>query len=268
MKNIFVIIFSLVIVLAGSVCNAQTKVEISKPRLVLEEDQINIHYDILNSSRTDIFRIWIEITDSTGNYIPALSLSGDIGENVKGGSDKMITWDYVADNIYPETGIYVQINAEIITHIEADDIIIPDKVPDIKISRAVVIAQSMVFPGWGLSRINKGKPHWLKGVAGYGCLAASFVYNRKAVSSYEDYLNASGIDETDKFYENSVKEDNLSEIFAYTAAGIWVMDLIWTIAGSSGLRKEPEYSQVKKISVYPVYEPSMRAQMVTVTYTF
>jgi len=251
-------------VLTGSVCHGQITAKISKPRLELEDDHINIHYDILNSLQTDIFRIWIEITDSTGNYLPALSLSGDIGENVRGGNDKMITWDYAADSLYPEAGIFVQINAEILTITEAADIIIPEK----KISRAGVIAQSMVFPGWGLSRINKGKPHWIKGVAGYGCIAASVVYNKKAVSSYEDYLDASDIGETDKFYKNSVKEDNLSELFAYAAAGIWIMDLIWTIAGSSKLNKEPSYSQAKKISVYPVYKPSMRAQMVTVTYTF
>ena len=266
MKDIIIFICSLVIVLTGSVCHAQTTVKISKPRLELEEDHLNIHYDILNSSQKDIFRIWIEITDSTGNYIPALSLSGDIGENVKGGNDKMITWDYSADNIYPETGIYVQINAEIQTDIEEDDLIID--IPDNKISRAVVIGQSMVLPGWGLSRINKGKPHWLKGVAGYGCIAASIIYNRKAVSSYEDYNDSSDIGERNEFYNNSVKEDNLSEIFAYTAAGIWLTDLIWTIAGSSKLNKEPSYSHAKRISVYPVYKPSLRAQLVTVTYTF
>ncbi len=264
MKDKYIFMCTLVIILTGSVCNAQTKAEISKPSLQLEGDHINIRYDILNSVRTDLFRIWIEITDSTGNYIPALSLSGDVGENVRGGKNKMIRWDYAADSIYPESGIFVQINAEILTTIETTDIIQQDK----RISRAAVIAQSMVFPGWGLSRINKGKPHWLKGVAGYGCFAASFVYNRKAVSSYDDYLDAYDAGDRDTFYNNSVKEDNLSEIFAYTAAGIWIMDLIWTIAGSSKLNMEQNYNQAKRISVYPVYQPSMRAQMVTVTYTF
>ncbi|MBN1387220.1 MAG: hypothetical protein JW965_02165 [Bacteroidales bacterium] len=264
MKDIIIFICSLAIVLTGSVCHAQTKAKISKPRLELEDNQINIRYDILNSLETDIFRIWIEITDSTGNYLPALSLSGDIGDDVKGGNDKMITWDYASDNIYPEAGIYVQINAELLTTVEATDIILQDK----KISRAAVIGQSMVFPGWGLSRVNKGKPHWIKGLAGYGCIAASVVYNRKAVTSYEDYEDTSDFSERNEFYNNSVREDNLSELFAYAAAGIWIMDLIWTVAGSSKLNRGPNYGQAGRISVYPVYEPSMRAQMVTVTYTF
>jgi len=264
MKSIFIFVFSLTLVLTGPVCHAQTKAKISKPRLQIEGDHINIHYDILNSVQSDLFRIWIEITDSTGNYIPALSLSGDVGENVRGGNNKMIAWDYAADGVYPESGIYVQINAEIVTVTETADIIQQDR----RISRAAVVAQSVVFPGWGLSRINKGKPHWLKGVAGYGCIGASVVYNRKAVSSYDNYLDAYDAGERDTFYNNSVKEDNLSEILAYTAAGIWIIDLIWTIAGSSKLNMEPNYGQTKKISVYPVYQPSMRVQMVTVTYTF
>jgi len=75
-----------------------------------------------------------------------------------GGNNKKITWDFAADNIYPETGIYVQVNAEILTSAETAKIIRPVK----SISRGGIILQSLVFPGWGLSRINRGKPHWLK----------------------------------------------------------------------------------------------------------
>ena len=264
MKKTFIFIFSLVLFFNNPFCHAQTAVKISNPRLELEDNHINIFFDILNSRQTDKFRIWIEITDSTGNNLAASSLSGDIGENVSGGNNKMITWDYAADSIYPETGIYVQVNAEILASTETAEIIIPDN----KISRGGVILQSLVLPGWGLSRINKGKPHWLKGVAGYGCIAASVVYNKKAVSSYNDYCNALEISEIDKLYKNSVRQDNLSEIFAYTAAGIWMIDIIWTIAGSSKLNNEQNYGQVKRFSVYPVYEPHMRVQMVAFTYTF
>lgn len=264
MKKTFIIIFLLVLFLNNPFCIAQPTVKISKPRLELEDNHINIFFDILNSRQTDIFRIWVEITDSTGNNIAARSLSGDIGDNVRGGDEKKITWDYAADRIYPETGIYVQVNAEIITTIQSKDM----KMPEIKISRGGAILRSTVFPGWGLSRINKGKPHWIKGVAGYGCIAASVIYNRKAVSSYDDYDKSEDISQRDKLYNNSVKQDNLSEIFAYTAAGIWMIDLIWTIAGSSKQKNETNFSQARRFSVYPVYEPHMRAQMVTFTYTF
>ena len=188
-----------------------------RSRLELIDNYINIFYDILNTDRSVKFKIWVEITDSTGNKLNAQSLSGDIGENVNGGNDKKITWDLTNDSIYPDAGVYIQVNAEIIKPVNS-------------IRRGGVFLKSLVFPGWGLSSMNKGKPHWLKGVAGYGCLAAAVVYNKKAISSYDDYLINDDLNEADTYYDNSVKYDNLSEIFAYTAIGIWVTDLIWTIA--------------------------------------
>jgi len=230
----------------------------------MKDNNINIYYDILNSRQTDKFKIWVEITDSTGNNVDARSLSGDIGENVSGGNNKKITWDLTADSIYLDAGIYVQVNAEILTSAETVEIARPVK----SISRGGVILQSLVFPGWGLSRINKGKPHWLKGVAGYGCIAASIIYNKKAISSYDDYLQSNDIQDTETFYDNSVKEDNLSEIFAYTAIGIWVTDFIWTIAGSSKLNNDTKYSQVKGFSIKTVYEPRVHAPLVALRYNF
>ncbi len=155
-------------------------------------------------------------------------------------------------------------NAEILTSPETAEII----KPGMRINRGGVIFQSLVFPGWGLSRINKGKPHWLKGVAGYGCIAASVVYNKKAISSFDDYLISNDLNKADTYYDNSVKYDNLSEIFAYTAIGIWVTDFIWTIAGSSNLNNELGYSQAKGFSIKTVYEPRTQIPMVALRYTF
>ncbi|MCK4346428.1 MAG: hypothetical protein KAX05_14185 [Bacteroidales bacterium] len=265
MRKTFIFIFTLLFLfLTNLFCFAQTTVRLSKPRLELKDNHINIFYDILNSKQTDKFKIWVEITDSTGNKLNARSLSGDIGEIVSGGNNKKITWDLASDSIYPETGIYVLVNAEILTSPETAEIIKPVK----KINRGGVIFQSLVFPGWGLSRVNKGKPHWLKGVAGYGCIAASVVYNKRAVSSYNNYLNTNDLREIETFYDNSVKEDNLSEVFAYAAIGIWVTDFIWTIAGSSKLSNDPKYNQVKGFSIKTVYEPRAHAPMVALRYNF
>ena len=264
MKNSFIFFITLFLLFFNSFCYAQEAVKLSKPRLELIDNYISIFYDILNTDPSDKFKIWVEITDSTGNKVNAQSLSGDIGENVNGGNDKKITWDIAADKFYPETGIYVQVNAEILTSPETAEIIKQDK----RINRGGVIFQSLVIPGWGLSRINKGKPHWLKGVAGYGCIAASVAYNKKAISSYDDYLIINDSNESETYYDNSVKYDNLSEIFAYTAIGIWVTDFIWTIAGSSNLNNEPGYSQAKGFSIKTVYEPRAQIPMVALRYNF
>ncbi len=112
MKNSFLFFITLFLLFFNSFCFAQETVKLSKPRLELIDNYINIFYDILNTDKSVKFKIWVEITDSTGNKVNARSLSGDIGENVIGGNDKKITWDIAADNFIPETGIYVQVNAE------------------------------------------------------------------------------------------------------------------------------------------------------------
>lgn len=265
MRKTSIFIFALLFLFLTNIsCFAQTTVKISKPRLELIDNNINIFYNILNSSQTDKFKIWIEITDSIGNRIDAQSLIGDIGENVSGGSNKKITWDIKADSIYLDAGIYIQVNAEVLTPAETVEIGKPVK----RINRGGSIFRSIVFPGWGLSVINKGKPHWLKGLACYGCIAASIIYNKKAISSYDDYLNTYNLQDIDEFYNNSVKEDNLSEIFGYAAIGIWVIDFIWTVAGSSKLNNDPGYSQSKGFSINTVYEQQAHAPTIVLRYNF
>ncbi len=259
-KTLIILAF---LVSSGLFCNAQPQTNLSTPQLELIGNQIYISYDIINSTANDVFRVWIEVTDSTGNKIPAKSLRGDIGKNIGGGNNKKIVWNFEVDNVYLEGGLYVQVYAEKLTPVVSEEGIKPDK----SISRGGIIFRSALFPGWGLSKIGKGKAHLLKGVIGYGSIAASVYYNKKAISSYDDYLNATDIqDET--FYNNSVKEDNMSEIFAYTAIGIWVIDLVWTIAGSKELKKESNYSQIKGFSIQTIYDPRANAPLVAFRYKF
>jgi len=246
-------------------CFAQIPVKLSTPYLEIKANTVNIYYNIINSSEANKFNIWVEITDSTGNKINAHSLYGDLGNNVGGGNNKMITWDFVRDSILNDTGIYIQIYAEPLPQEKAEEII-----PSVRkeIHPGLTVFQSILFPGWGLSRINKGSPHWIKGLTGYGLIATSIIYNRKAISSYNDYLNASDIQVVDELYKNSVKQDNISEICAYTAIGIWVIDLVWTLADSSKLKKNNKYSQIKGFSINPEYEPYTKMPVFAFRYTF
>lgn len=251
---------------------AQTDVKLSKPQLELHANNINIYYDILNSSPTDKFRIRLEISDSTGNAIYAKFISGDIGDNVSGGSDKTIIWNFVADSIFLDNGIYVQVYAENISIIVPPDVTesqLPAEDAELNsgLNRGRIVFQSLIFPGLGLSRI-KGNPHWLKGVVGYGCLAASYMYNKQAVSSYDDYLNTESLTDQDRFYNNSVEEDNLSEIFTYGAIGIWVLDFVWTFAGSSEFTKNQGYSQLESFSIKTVYNSRVHTPMLALSYNF
>jgi len=90
---------------------AQSVIEVSRPELSIKDQEILIAYDILNSSESDKFSIRVEIADAKGRFIDARSLSGDVGEHVKGGFNKQVIWDIEADSIYLDEEIFIQVYA-------------------------------------------------------------------------------------------------------------------------------------------------------------
>lgn len=247
----------------------QTTVKLSKPRLELSDSVINIYYDILNSDQAIKFRVWIEVTDSTENKIIPKSISGDIGEDVTGGSNKKISWSFVADSIYLDHGLYIQVYSELIPT-EINKVAVTQEAfkPEKEIRRGGVIFQSLLFPGWGLSRINRGQPHWIKGIAGYGLIASSVLNNKKAVLNYNNYLDSDNSSDSDNYFNSSLKKDTFSKVFAYSAIGIWVIDAIWTISGSSKLTNNKYTGQSAKILIYPVYDLDLQTSMVALKLNF
>ena len=242
---------------------------LSKPRLQLKDDKIEIYYDIIDSIPKSKYKVWIDVSDSTQNKIIPRSIAGDLGASIPGGLNKVIIWNFVDDSIYLDNGVYVQVHAELILPPKVEEVQPTEaKKSEKEIKRSVLVLQSVIFPGWGLSRINKGKPHWLKGVASYGCVLTSYVYNMKAVTSYNSYLNSEDQNKQDVFYNAAVKEDNISGIFKYSAIGIWVIDFIWTVAGSSKLKESPITNNIDRVFLFPTYEPNNNVSMMTIRYRF
>ena len=90
---------------------AQDEISVSQSSLKFLNDRLIIKYDILGSKPEDRFRVWLEITDSTGAKIAARFLYGDIGDEVPGGLQKQIIWDLAADSLYLNMDINVEIFA-------------------------------------------------------------------------------------------------------------------------------------------------------------
>jgi hypothetical protein len=282
-------LWTVLVALAGSLCAAQTTVEVSDPVIQLVGNTIHITYDILHSTPQDKFNIELAITDENGNAIDAKALSGDIGENVSGGSNKQITWDLEADHIYLDEYILVQINAYAIqppvpaaipresekvqeeqeTGTEGKTLTqepSPLK-PSKTYNRTGIILQSVALPGLGLSRVT-GKPHWLRGVAGYGCIAGSVILNRQAVKNNDQIEDLVYYDDIQQAYNKSLQQDNISEILAYAAIGIWVTDIIWNIAGTKDLHKASYSAEAAGFSIGSKIDAYTRAPLISVTYRF
>ena len=269
-------------------------VEVSDPRPELLDNAIHISYDILNSDPTDKFIVWLSVHDEAGNEVNARALSGDIGDMVYGGNNKVIIWDLSEDQIEMEAMIYFKVHIEEIPPPEPVVVIPPDETeekeeavkndqppePEARdntdnaiqegareFNRAGIIIQSLALPGLGLSRV-KGKPHWLRGVAGYGCLAGAVVMNRKAINTYEGIFWEYNSGQKDDLYQQSLSQDQTSEILAYAAVVIWVTDLIWTIAGTSDLKKVPSASYGNGLSLYSSIDPVSSAPLVGIKFRF
>ena len=250
----------------------QTRVNITKPRLELSDENLIIEYDILSADPSDLFKVWIEVTNASGIKINALSLSGDVGEDISGGSNKRILWNLEKDGISLDKEIFVEVIAEKKKLPEVQKEIIPiETTPttDVnKISKGNMVLSSTVLPGWGLSKVRQGKPYWLLGVAGYSCIAGSVILNRSAILTHDDYRGSLDADESITLYDKSVRQDNISEYLGYTAAGIWAVSLIWTIATSTVSQDLSDIQRFNNISIQPGYNHKMNCTMVSISFKF
>lgn len=241
--------------------NAQQNVEFSKPEWSLEETSIIISFDILNSGPSDKFIVIIEVIGPDGKRIIPKAINGDIGEDISGGSNKIIKWDLESDEI--------PMNSILTIELVGKKIVKEEVVADgVQITRFGAMVRSVAFPGWGLSLVNPGKPHWIKGIAGYGAIGGAIVLNQSAQANYNKYLDSSSESERRDFYNKSVNQEQFSTILAYTAGGIWVVDLIWTLVGTKSLAKQSTSMQHKGFSFSPGYETVGNTPMLTLRYDF
>ena len=249
--------------LLGGTGYSQTRVEISDPKISMEGNVITISYDILNSSPGQTFDITLTIKDEDGNVIRAQSLEGDIGEGVSGGSNKTITWDLEADQVFVDAFFIVQVHANIILPAPEEAALSGAH----EYNRAGIIAQSIAFPGLGLSRVT-GKPHWIKGVAAYGCLAGGIVMNRLSANTYNGIEDFDLYTDAREAYDKAVQQDKISQGLFFAAIGIWIVDIVWTAAGTTHLRKPALTQGSKGVTIYGTMDPVSKAPMLSLNYRF
>jgi len=274
------------LLLAAPLCLAQTRIAISYPDLEQKEQVVHISYHIDDSDASDRFLVTLLVTDQRGERLNARTLSGDVGHNVSGGGTKHIAWDAGADSVSLTEGIDVRILVEALSPTRrelmaleeaqrdkekqdelAGEDLMSQAVPDDSaspqanprtFSRSGLVFRSLLYPGWGLSIVER-KPHWIKGLAAYGCVAGSVILNRKAIETYGQIDDFEDYPSKDELYEKAVMQDNISEILAYGAVGIWVADFIWTLVGTR---------QMKTFTVQPKMDPLSYAPMIGFTYSF
>jgi hypothetical protein len=243
----------------------QSKARVENVDFNLEDENLVITYDIVKGKSGELFTVKVNILTPNGKNISAFALSGDIGPGVTGGTGKKIIWDLNKDNVYLDDEISVEV---IIDQNLAPPMGTPGsstKGTTKNVSVGGAMLRSLVFPGLGNRYANGGKgAYWLMGVAGYGAIGASVFFNNQADETYQDYLLSTSASERDQLFSDAEGYKQNQNIAMYTAAGIWVIDLIWTGIQASKANK----AQQSKVDVGYYYNPVAKKPMVALTYKF
>ncbi len=230
----------------------------------LEEGKIVITYDLLKSDKNERFIVFVNAITESGDSILARSVAGDVNENVSGGRNKTIVWDYERDHFFTEEAFQIEVTA------------VPQFVEPSELAGAYgeypglgkSFLMSTAFPGWASTKLKDGKPHWLKGIVGYGCLSLSYLYNRKAANSYEDYKVCMDRKERSSLYDDAVSQKQLSSLFAFSALAVWIMDYTCIIISHNKLMKNAYNTNVQKISFGYDFDPLSAQPQLSVKLTF
>jgi hypothetical protein len=187
---------------------------ISPLKLEFDGKQLQITYDFVSKSASDEFYVWVEMEKKNGELLRIKALSGDIGKT-QSGKDKKIIWSPDKDSVFLDEEVLVEVKAEKYTR---------------SFNKGSMVLLSAVMPGLGQTKISKGKPYWLAGVAAYGALAGGFVVNQSYVKSYDLYKTEEDPAKRRDLLDKAQSQKNLSGVLIVSGAAIWVANLFWVAA--------------------------------------
>lgn len=91
------------------------------------------------------------------------------------------------------------------------------------------IVYSLLFPGAGESYLMRKTSPILLGFAAYGALAGSVVMSGSAAKNYDSYLTEADPDKRASLKSSWKSQHQLSNTLGIAAAGIWVVNMVWTL---------------------------------------
>ena len=203
--------------------SAQKDFRISKPEPSYSNNTLTIRYDITGCGSRELIDIKLILLNSAGDTIKPVSVTGDINQ-VNCGDGKMIRWYVARDSVKMDDDIQIIITGSRSAPSVPAYVVYEDR----RMKKGNILISSAFIPGLGQKKIT-GKPAYLAftGLV-YGSLGASGYLNFiKSKKLKEDYLAAIG-EERDIMFEKWEKSYNMTKLFAYGAAGVWAVNLIWS----------------------------------------
>lgn len=223
--------------------------KITPLKLEFDGRQLHISYDVVNASQSDQFYVWVEMEKKTGEPIRIKDLSGDVGD-IKAGKNKKIFWIPEIDSIFLNEEVFVEVKAE--KYIKS-------------FNKVSILLMSAAIPGFGQTKISRGKPWWLTGVAVYGAMAGGFIVHYKSDRTFSSYQDEKGDPEkrADLFNQYN-KQMNISNAMIVSGAALWAANILWVALTPN--KYQP--LQHVKLSLYPSTVPYNRSTLMTLRLNF
>ena len=239
------ILFLLIFILPSEISRCQ-QISITQSATDKKGNMIEIEYTITenNYKLKNFYNVFLDVKDQKGEKLDAHSLLGDYNVIKNCFGPKHIMWDIAKDSIFLNENVTVQVKAEVLPRL---------------FSKPVELGLSGICPGWGLSRIHKGKPYWLLGLTGYGCVTASVILNRQASQNYRSYLDTEMKQESERLFDRAIRQDRLSETLAWAAAGIWAVNLLWVAVTPNHPKPSVDFQKWSLAPAVSIYKHPMIA---------
>jgi|WetSurMetagenome_2_1015567.scaffolds.fasta_scaffold201703_2 hypothetical protein len=247
MKKLKLFLLILLLILASDIYSQTT--QIGTPKLEFDGVKLQISYDIVSDNQSDQFYVWVVIQKKDGPALKMKSLSGDVGD-IKAGKNKIITWVPANDSVYLNEEVTVEVKAE--KYVKS-------------YNKGSAMLLSVLVPGLGQTKMCKGKPYWIMGVASYGALAGGLVTYSSYKKNYDNYL----AEETDPakradYLSQTEQQAKLSGAMFVTATAIWTANLFWAALAPN--RYEP--LKFRPLTLTPSADPVNGSAFLTLRYNF
>jgi hypothetical protein len=229
-KQIFLLILILFFLCSKSFSQ---KFTLSEPKLEYDGTKLSIVYDLVANKQSDIFSIWVEMTDPSGKPVRAYTFKGDVGDSISPGAIKKITWKPEDDGQFLDEDVTVVVNGERYEKM---------------FNKSTALLTSTVLPGSGLSKIKKNNAWWLASVPVFGAVAGGFIYHSKYNNTYADYKKETDVSTREDLLAKSKTQNNIATACFISAAVIWAADMVW-VAASKNRYKPLQHTKLSLNSV-------------------
>ena len=185
---------------------------ITTPKLEFDGNQLMIAYDIVDTNQADQFYVWVEMEKKNGESIISKSLSGDVGDKIKAGTNKKIAWIPAKDSVF--------LNEEVLVEVKAEKY-------EKSFNKGTMMLISAGVPGLGQTKISKGKPWWLASVAAYGTLSGGLLTHLKYLKTYDEYRIEEDLITRKELFDKTQRQINLSSALFISGAVLWTANILW-----------------------------------------